>query len=305
MKTYAVFPGLEALLQPAQTRRWLQVPEVVEALDAVSGHLSHYTGQPEDLVALLRDNPRFPANDMDRVYIAHTGIQTGIYKRAAARMEFDGLAGCSLGDLARFHVSGAADLRSIVGVVWLLVSNRALCPRGEFASVRALHQPEFSPEQLDWLGSQGLSLSLWAEHVATISGTVEQTRALRPEARARGMAIGRLYPFPFHSPLMVPVAEKVRVQCSDWQAQAPRIPVYSSIFLRHLETVEDMRAEAYAGTVSPVHWLDTLRNLRDDFGVRRLVNIGPTDTITKWLPDSLRLRDIEVIDAWTLCQPDQ
>ena len=119
------------------------------------------------------------------------------------------------------------------------------------------------------------------------------------------MNIGRLYPFPFHSQLMAPVALKVRDLAGDWEVGEPRIPVYSSVFLKHLQTPEDLKLEAFAGTVSPVRWFETVSRLRDDFGVRRLVNIGPTDTITKWIAQSQGYRDIEVIDAWELCKPGQ
>lgn len=303
MKTYAVYPGLEALQQASRTRRWLDLPEVAATLDEVSGYLAEATGKNEDIAGFLREHARPHRADMDRLFIAHTGMQVGISRAVMKRTRIDGLAGCSMGDLARAAVSGAATLRQMIGIVWHLAQYRHLSPPGELASVRP---PEgvFDAGQLEWLKQTGLSLSLWSERYGALAGSSAAIEALKPRGRELGLKINQLYPYPFHSDLMRPVAESVRALVRGWDISPPAIPVYSSIFLKHLVTADDMREEALAGASNPVHWFETIRNLRDGFGVTRIVNIGPTDTITAWIPQSVEFSDLEVVDAWDLCCGD-
>ncbi len=303
MKTYAVFPGLEALQQASKTQRWLTVPEVERTMAEVSGYLAKLTGNPEDIATFLLENARPYRTDMDRLFIAHTAIQVGITRAVLRHRQLDGLAGCSMGDFARSAVAGSTSLEQIIGIVWHLSQYRSLSPPGELSSVRP-KDGNFTSTQLEWLDSTGISHSLWSERYGALSGTVEAIEAIKPEAKDLGIKIRKMYPYPFHSHLMTPVADSIRDLVSGWEIAPPAIPVYSSVFLRYLETGEDMREEALAGASSPIRWFDTIRNLRDQFGVRRLINIGPTDTITGWIPDSQDYGDIEVIDAWDICRED-
>lgn len=300
MKTYAVYPGLEALQQASRTRRWLDLPEVADTLDEVSSYLAEATGKTEDIAGFLREHARPHRADMDRLFIAHTGMQVGISRAVMNRTRIDGLAGCSMGDLARGAVSGSATLQQMIGIVWHLAQFRHLSPPGELASVRP-SEGIFGARQLEWLNESGLSLSLWSERYGALAGSSEAIEALKPRGRELGLKINQLYPYPFHSELMRPVAESVRALVRGWEIRPPAIPVYSSIFLKHLTTADEMREEALAGASNPVHWFETIRNLRNEFGVTRIVNIGPTDTITAWIPQSAEFSDIEVIDAWDLC----
>ncbi|HHZ09091.1 MAG TPA: ACP S-malonyltransferase [Rhizobiales bacterium] len=302
MTTYAVYPGLEALQQASRTRRWLRLSEVSETLDEVSSYLSESTGRKEDIAGFLRENARPHRADMDRLFVAHTGIQVGISRAVMKRTRIDGLAGCSMGDLARGAVSGSATLRQMIGIVWHLAQYRHLSPPGELASVRPA-EGIFDAAQLGWLRGTRLSLSLWSERYGALAGPSEAIAALKPRGRELGLKINQLYPYPFHSELMRPVAESVRGLVHGWDIRPPAVPVFSSIFLKHLVSADEMREEALAGASNPVHWFETVRSLRGE-GVTRIVNIGPTDTITSWIPQSAEFSDVEVVDAWDLCGDD-
>ncbi|CAG1010197.1 Malonyl CoA-acyl carrier protein transacylase [Rhizobiaceae bacterium] len=303
MKTYAVYSGLEALQQASRTRRWLDLPEVAATLDEVSGYLSEATGRQEDIATFLRENARPHRADMDRLFIAHTAMQVGISRAVMRRTRVDGLAGCSMGDLARAAVSGATTLRQMIGIVWHLAQYRHLSPPGELATVRPV-EGLFDDRQMEWLRGTGVSLSLWSERYGALAGSSEVIDALKPRGREFGLKISQLYPYPFHSELMRPVAESIRGLISGWDVRPPAIPVYSSVFLRPIVTADDVREEALAGASNPVQWFETIRNLRNEYGVTRIINIGPTDTITAWIPQSAEFSDVEVVEAWDLCGAD-
>ena len=303
MKTYAVYPGLEALKQASRTRRWLELTDVVETLDEVSSYLSEATGKKEDIAAFLREHARPHRADMDRLFIAHTAMQVGISRAVMKQTRVDGLAGCSMGDLARAAVSEATTLRQMIGIVWHLAQFRHLSPPGELASVRPV-VGIFSAQQLQWLKGAGLSLSLWSERYGALAASSEAIEALKVRGRELGLKISQLYPYPFHSELMRPVAESIRALVQGWDIRPPAIPVYSSVFLRPIATADDVREEALAGASNPVHWFESIRNLRIVFGVTRIIYIGPTDTITAWIPQSAEFSDLDVVDAWDLCGGD-
>lgn len=303
-KTYAVFPGLEALQQASRTRRWLDFPLVRETLDRASRQLAQITGETESLYRFLADNPRPYRADMERLFVAHTAIQVGIAAEVMEREQIDGLASCSMGDTARNVVNGATTLSQAVEIIWFTVKNRHLSPEGELSSVRPV-SGDFSDEQIDWLDQTGVSVSLWSDRYAALSGTVEEIADISSRARSRGMKVRTLYPFPFHSRLMMPIAAVMREFTGTWHVNDPEIPSYSSILLRHIETPEDLKLEALDGAASPVRWMDAVRSMQADHGVTRLVNIGPTDTITAWITQSRRVSGVGFVDAWDICEPTE
>lgn len=303
MTTYAIFPGLDALFVATQTRRWLADSHVVAALDETSSILSGLTGREESLVAFLRDNQRPHLADFDRTLVALTAVQVGIARAVRQHLPFDGLTGCSHGDAARLVIAESVSLQHVVELLWLFAEMRLRCPQGSTAFIRAA-EGDLTVEQLEWLGSVPITLSQWSSRHATAAGTDEAMAALREPARALGIKIKPVLPYPVHSPVMAPAVEEVYAQAHRWRVLPARLPLFSSIYVRPISSPAEIMEEAAAGAVSAVRWMETLVALATERGVSRFVNIGPSSTLTGWMLESPKVRHVVLIDAWDLCGPD-
>lgn len=303
MKSYAVFPGLEALFQASKTRRWLDLPQVAQTVREVSDYLSELTGEPEDISRFLMENARPHRADMDRMFVAHTAIQFGIARQVWDKLTIDGVVGCSVGDLARLAVSQVITLRETIDLVWFCALHRRLCPEGRMANVRP-KEGCFSPAQLDWLNKTGISVSVWSDRHAAISGTNAEVDAIITQSSAHGLKIRTLYDYPFHSMAMAPVAQEIQRNVGRWHPEHAVLPVYSSVYLKHISTPQEMTEEALAGACCPVQWKRAVEKLADEHSVTHLVNIGPSDTLTAWIAESEIHANITVVDAWDLCSKE-
>lgn len=299
-KTYAVFPGLEALFQASKTRRWLNLEPIRHTLREFSDALENITGRDEDLERFLRDNPRPHRADMDRMFVGHTGIQVGIAKMARRMVRVDGLVGCSVGDVARMAVSEVISLKETVDLIWLCTHHRRLCPPGRMANVRPL-EGRFTTAQIAWLEATGISFSQWSDRHAAIAGTLAETDRIMAVAAEHDLKIRRLYDYPFHSEAMLPLMRENASIVARWHPARPSLPVFSSVFLRHIADPEETIQEGLAGACRPVKWKQSVETLTREHGVTRFLNIGPSDTLIGWIAESPDHPELAIIDAWDIC----
>jgi [acyl-carrier-protein] S-malonyltransferase len=80
----------------------------------------------------------------------------------------------------------------------------------------------------------------------------------------------------FHSPLMVPAAERLRTALAATPVEAPAIPVYCN---GSAAPFVDVRRELAENLLRPVRWRETLLAMRAA-GVERFVELGPGAVLT-------------------------
>jgi [acyl-carrier-protein] S-malonyltransferase len=80
----------------------------------------------------------------------------------------------------------------------------------------------------------------------------------------------------FHSPLMEPAAERLRVALAATPVRAPAIPVYANV---SAAPFTDVRSQLAEGLLRPVRWRETLLAMRAA-GVERFVELGPGTVLT-------------------------
>src|SRR6188472_376870 len=80
----------------------------------------------------------------------------------------------------------------------------------------------------------------------------------------------------FHSPLMEPAAERLRVALAATPVHAPAIPVYANV---SAAPFTDIRSQLAEGLLRPVRWRETLLAMRAA-GVERFVELGPGTVLT-------------------------
>jgi len=258
------------------------------------------TGEKEDISRFLAENARPHRADMDRMFVAHTAMQCGILREIGDKHPIDGLVGCSVGDLARLAASNVISLRETIDLVWFCAQHRHLCPPGKMANVRPKNET-FSQAQLDWLEQTGISVSIWSDRHAAIAGGNQEVDEIAEAGREQDLKVRTLYDYPFHSSAMLAVSDVVKTNVGRWHPKTADKPVYSSVYLKHIATPQEMTVEALAGACSPVHWKQTVENLAFEHGVTHLVNIGPSDTLTSWIEQDERMARLTVVDAWDLC----
>lgn len=300
-KTLFLFPGLDAVLDAGKIRRWLDVPFIRQTLESASQSLSEATGQSQSLVELFAEMRRPQDVDEDLIHIGLIAIQYAIALESEKRVAPDILTGCSHGDLGRMAFAGCLPLWDTIHMAWASAQLRTQCIPGVNASARSI-SGRLTKEQLDWLRKQDVVVSQWTHHHATAAGSLETIRDLRERAIKHGLKMHVLLRVPVHSPLMRPVVDEALRISQQFDLKPPRYPIFSSVYVRRIRDVEELKQEAVDASLSEIRWMETLSRLIREEGVRRIICIGPSSTLANWIMEDENTEGVEVIDAWDLCR---
>ena len=280
MKTFAfVFPG-QGSQSVGMLDAWAGHPAVVETLKEASDALG------EDLAALIQQGPKealaLTTNTQPVMLVA--GVAAYRAWRAEGGAEPSVLAGHSLGEYSALVCAGALSLAEAAPLV----------------RFRAQAMQEAVP-----VGTGAMAAILGMDAQRVIEGCAEAVRALDNSEVVeavnfndpmqtviagtkagvdkaceilKGMGAKRALPLPvsapFHSSLMKPAAEKLKVRLAATRLQAPKIPVINNIEVKAESEPDRIRAALYEQAFGPVRWVECVRAIRER-GVSALVECGP------------------------------
>ena len=297
-KTVLLFPGLDAIFSSAKMKMWLTNDSVLQTVAEASAELSVLTGENEDLAAFIQTHKHLHLADFDRTLIALTALQVGIARELPKT--WDLVQGCSHGDIARAVITESFTFKEAIQLLWIFAFLRKNAPAGSTANVRTRDGSPLSQDVLLWLADQGTPVSVWSDNNATIGASEEDLERIRARAEEKGIKVKPVLRFPTHSPVMRPSMITLREMTNHYHIHAPNVPVFSSIWVRYLQTGDDIREEALAGVVNKVRWMETLTYLHEKENAHTFINIGPSNTLTGWLFENPQFQKLNLIDSWDI-----
>ncbi len=103
----------------------------------------------------------------------------------------------------------------------------------------------------------------------------------------------------FHSPIMRCIHDELKEFIDGIDFYPPKIPVISNTTMRPFpQDTEEIKDIVMAHLESPVHWLENVQTLWNEFGVRLFVEVGPREILTNLIKDN-----IEEADCIQTCLP--
>ncbi|MGE6514341.1 ACP S-malonyltransferase [Lysinibacillus sphaericus] len=226
-----------------------------------------------------------PAEELTLTYNAQPALlTTGVMvaeKLRAAGVTPDFAAGHSLGEYSALVIAGVLSFDDAISVVHKrgLYMNEAV-PAGQGAmaailgmELNALHDVT---EQVTATGDAVQVANVNCPGQIVISGTkegVEKASVAAKEAGAK-RAIPLVVSGPFHSELMRPSSEKLRVTLDDIALSAPQIPVIGNVMANELQDVSAIQHELVEQVYSSVQWEASVREMIAK-GVEVFIECGP------------------------------
>jgi [acyl-carrier-protein] S-malonyltransferase len=217
---------------------------------------------------------------------AQTRIVRHQVERAAAWRDQGPYAvlGQSLGEISALVVAGALDLDDALTLVRLraVLPARLLEPRAwTMASLTRVRPGDAAAAAGD--------LALWVigENGPADCIVVGETEAFRQLAERIGLtpATYRELPvtYPYHTPLMRPVAEAMAAAVDELEVRAPAVPVISPIGPRPVVDAVAVRSVLVDALVSPVAWSTALTQAADRWGKARWRECGPSGSLYRFV----------------------
>jgi [acyl-carrier-protein] S-malonyltransferase len=111
----------------------------------------------------------------------------------------------------------------------------------------------------------------------TKAGVDKACEVLKANGAKRALALS--VSAPFHSSLMAPAAERLKIRLAETKFAAPSIPVINNIDVLAQTSADAIRDALYRQAFGPVRWVETVQAIRA-LGVGYVIECGPGKVLT-------------------------
>jgi [acyl-carrier-protein] S-malonyltransferase len=272
MKKFAfVFPG-QGSQAVGMLSGWGAHPVVSQTLQEASDALG------EDLGALIQDGPKealaLTTNTAYRVWMAEVGVQP------------DAVAGHSLGEYSALVAAGVLTLAQATPLVRLraqAMQDAVPVGTGAMAAILGMDAARVAAACLEVSASFAADSGEVVQAVnfndpgqTVIAGSKAAVEKACEWVKANGAKRALPLPVsaPFHSRLMQPAAEKLRLRLAELTLAAPQIPLVNNIDVAVQTDADAIRDALYRQAFGPVRWVECVQAIKAR-GILNVVECGP------------------------------
>jgi [acyl-carrier-protein] S-malonyltransferase len=278
MKSFAfVFPG-QGSQSVGMLDAWGDHPEVVKTLQEASVALG------EDVAKLIHEGPKetlaLTTNTQPVMLVA--GVAAYRVWMAETGVAPVAVAGHSLGEYSALVAAGVLTLSQAVPLVRLRAqAMQEAVPVGTGAMAAILGLDAAKVREVCATVSQASGEVAEAVNfndpgqtvIAGSKAGVEQAcEALKAAGAKRALPLP--VSAPFHSSLMKPAAEKLKLKLAEVELKVPQIPLVNNIDVAVETNAERIRDALYRQAYGPVRWVECVQALKAS-GVTHIVECGP------------------------------
>ncbi|MBE0603412.1 MAG: type I polyketide synthase, partial [Deltaproteobacteria bacterium] len=201
------------------------------------------------------------------------------------------MAGHSLGELAALCLAGVYSLED----GFRIVNQRALCMDKAAAmhvdpGVMAATDAPLDVLRESLQGRDDVHISnMNSPKQIVVSGSTGAVKVFGNRLKEMGYRFTLLrVSMAFHSPIMRVIHDELEAYIASIPFHPPRIPVISNTTMApYPSDPAEIRRILMAHLESNVHWINNVRTLWDDYGVRLFVEVGPGDILSGLIADTL------------------
>ncbi len=201
------------------------------------------------------------------------------------------LAGHSLGELTALCLAGVYSFED----GFRIVNMRAICMdkaceiNVDPGVMMAVDAPMDVLEELMSRREHVYITNINSPHQLVVGGDTEAVKSMGTELKELGYRNTLLrVSMAFHSPIMRCIHDELEEFIAGIEFHPPQIPVISNTTMQpYPEGSSEIKAIVMAHLESPVHWMQNVQTLWDDYGVRLFVEVGPRAILSNLIADCI------------------
>jgi [acyl-carrier-protein] S-malonyltransferase len=273
VKLAMVFPG-QGSQAVGMLKGYDGLAEVAKVKSEAAGVLG------ADFVRLLDDGPAEKLNQTINTQPAMVTAGYAAYRawRALGGAQPEVVAGHSLGEYTALVAAGAIAFKDCLPLVrFRAQSMQEAVPEGQGAMAAVLMLDDESVRAAcSEAGGEVQAVNFNAPGQVVIAGEKAAVERAIEACKAKGAKRAMPLPVsaPFHSTLMKPAAEKLRLYLQSVNLGAPKISVINNVDVAIASEPEKIKDSLVRQAASPVRWVETIQRMRA-MGVTHVVECGP------------------------------
>lgn len=228
------------------------------------------------------------------------------FELTKSKLQFDVVAGHSVGEYAALFAAGVLDFESALKLVAkrgeLMFNAGENIPGTMFAVINL--SDEKVVEVCKDLTENGngnivVAANFNSPGQVVVSGSRDYLRdnsIAFKEAGAR-MVKELIVSGAFHSPLLNSAQNELEIAINSSNFNSTEIPVFSNVFAKPITNAADIKSALIKQLTSPVLWTQTLNN-QSDYGVKQFIEIGPGSVLQGLGKRTLNEANISGIDKF-------
>jgi [acyl-carrier-protein] S-malonyltransferase len=273
MKIAFLFPG-----QGSQSVGMLKAYAGLPEVDKVLAEAREILGG--EFAALLDEGP---AEKLNQTVNTQPAMLTAGYAAYRAWCALGGtkpqlVAGHSLGEYSALVAAGALAFRDALPLVRLrATAMQEAVPEGQGAMAAILNlEDDKVREACAAAGGVVEAVNFNAPGQVVIAGEKAAVARAIEQCKARGAKRALPLPVsaPFHSSLLKPAGERLKVELQKITVSAPLIPVINNVDVKSEARPDDIRHALVRQAYSPVRWVEVIQRMLE-LGATHLVECGP------------------------------
>jgi len=206
-----------------------------------------------------------------------------------------GLAGHSLGELTALCLAGVYSFED----GFRIVNKRAVCMdkactmHVDPGVMLACDAPMDILENFISRTENVFITNINSPHQIVLGGVTESVKSVGAELKSQGYRSTLLrVSMAFHSPIMRCIHDELEDFIAGIEFHPPKIPVMSNTTMRPFpDDTAEIKKIVMAHLESPVQWMENVRTLWNDYGVRLFVEVGPREILSNLIMDILEDAD--------------
>lgn len=209
-----------------------------------------------------------------------------IFKEIKEKLEFQVLAGHSLGEYTAYLASGAIEFDDALHLVRFRGELMSATKNGTMSAIIGPSNNDVE-RIVNKISGIVVTANYNSPNQTVISGEVDTVDKATKELKKMGAKVINLkVSGAFHSPLMQEVFDPFRKVLLKTEFKNPAVPVYSNVTGEKITEPEKIREILSEQIIKPVCWVDILRNMNKE-GVNRFIEIGYGNVLAKLVESTL------------------
>ncbi len=253
------------------------------------------------VIYVMENGPFEKLSDTTIAQLAILGHSYSVYRimQEKEQVNYSAVMGHSLGELTALLVAGVYSFEDAVRIVAKRAELMAKAQNGSMSAVIGMSRNAIEEILSDYM-NEVVVANINSPEQIVISGGLWALERVEKKLKEYGAkkVIRLAVSGAFHSPLMFEASNEFENFLKDFSFKDPEVPVITNVEAKKVYFGDELKKELVKQLISPVRWLDSVNYAYEKMKIKRFIEIGPKNVLTRLVKRTIRDAERVNIDTY-------